>query len=133
MFHKTIHKAWNFFSPSEQSSENSTKNPDSRFLIGRKLLSIDQMLFSIGRIGIEQRSRHPETLGFFLYHFKASTDRAKVLTNQKCLTLNFHLENSRPWIFTLTTLWNNILQTQTLLLLQHIHVYTYIYICASHR
>ena len=40
----------------------------------------------------------------------------------KCCILNFHLENSRTWIF---TLWNNILQTQTSLL-QPIHVYTYI-------
>ena len=36
---------------------------------------------------------------------------------------NFHLENSRTWIF---TLWNHILQTQ-ILLLQSILIYTYIY------
>ena len=36
---------------------------------------------------------------------------------------NFHLENSRTWIF---TLWNHILQTQTSLL-QPILIYTYLY------
>ena len=50
-------------------------------------------------------------------------DWAKTLTDKKCYILNFHLENSRTWIF---TLWNNILQTQTSLL-QPILVYTYIY------
>ena len=68
MFHKIVHKAWNFFNFSEQSLENSAENPISRFSV-------------------------------------------------------LHLENSRTWIF---TLWNNIFQTQTLLL-QPISVYTDIY------
>ena len=34
------------------------------------------------------------------FFFTVSIDRTKVSTNQKCLTLNFHLENSRTWIFT---------------------------------
>ena len=42
---------------------------------------------------------------------------------QKIQISNFHLENSRTWIF---TLWNHILQTQPSLL-QPIFVYTYIY------
>ena len=51
---------------------------------------------------------------------------AKASTNQKYWILNFPLENSRTWIFTLSTLWNNTFQTQTSLL-QLIFVYTYIY------
>ena len=48
----------------------------------------------------------------------------KILENfRKFRFSNFHLENSRTWIF---TLWNHILQTQTSLL-QPILVYTYIY------
>ena len=58
----------------------------------------------------QQRSRHLETPGFFSLPFWS-------------VELNFHLENSRTWIF---TLWNNILRTQTSLL-QPIRVYTYIY------
>ena len=33
MFHKTVHKAWNFFNLSEQSTENSAENPVSQFSI----------------------------------------------------------------------------------------------------
>ena len=55
-----------------------------------------------------------------------SIDRVKDLTDWIYWISNFHLENSRTWIFTLSTLWNNILQTQ-ISLLQLIHVYTYIY------
>ena len=62
----------------------------------------------------QQWSRHLETLGFFFF---------TILIGRKCLILNFHLENSRTWIF---TLWNNILRTQTSLL-QPIRVYTYTY------
>ena len=43
--------------------------------------------------------------------------------SKKIIFSNFHLKNSRTWIF---TLWNHILQTQTLLL-QPILVYIYIY------
>ena len=50
-------------------------------------------------------------------------DWAKISTDRKYWFSNFHLENSRTWIF---TLWNHILQTQTSLL-QPILVYTYIY------
>ena len=57
------------------------------------------------------------------FFFTISIDQAKTSTNRKCLTSNFHSENSRTWIF---TLWKNIFQTQTLLL-QLIHVYIYIY------
>ena len=61
------------------------------------------------------------------YFLTISIDRAKVSTDRKCLTSNFYLENSKTWIFTSTTLWNNIFQTQITLLLQPIIVYTYIY------
>ena len=50
-------------------------------------------------------------------------NRVKVSTDRKYWFSNFHLENSRSWIF---NLWNHIFQTQTSLL-QHILVYTYIY------
>ena len=75
MFHKTVHKVWNLFNLFEQSTENFVENPVSRF-------SIDWVLFSIGRIEIEQQSRHPETLGLFSYHFDRSIqsfDRSKML------------------------------------------------------
>ena len=58
-----------------------------------------------------------------------SIDRAKTSTNRKYWISNFH-ENSRIWIFTLSTLWNNILKTQ-ISLLQSIYIYNnfiYIYI-----
>ena len=55
-----------------------------------------------------------------------SIDWAKVLTNWKYWISNFYLENSRTWIFTLSTLWNNIFQIK-ISLLQPIHVYIYIY------
>ena len=58
-----------------------------------------------------------ETFSTFL------NNHQKILENsRKFRFLNFHLENSRTWIF---TLWNHILQTQTSLL-QHILVYIYI-------
>ena len=60
------------------------------------------------------------------YFLTISIDWVKVSTDRKCWISNFHLENSRTWIFILKILWNNILQTQTSLL-QPIHVYTYIY------
>ena len=48
----------------------------------------------------------------------------KILENTKKFRFsNFHLENSRTWIF---TIWNHVLQTQTSLL-QPILIYTYIY------
>ena len=48
----------------------------------------------------------------------------KILENSKKFRFsNFHLENSKTWIF---TLWNHILQNQTSLL-QPILVYTYTY------
>ena len=71
------------------------KNLDFLLSIIRKLLSIDQVLFSIGRTGIKQWSSHPEIQGFFLYHF----DRSSQNFNQsKMLNFEFHLENSRTWI-----------------------------------
>ena len=99
------------------------KNLDFLLSIIRKLLSIDQVLFSIGRTGIKQWSSHPEIQGFFLYHF----DRSSQNFNQsKMLNFEFHLENSRTWIH-FNNFMNNIFQTQTSLLLQSILVYTYIY------
>ena len=96
-FHKTVNKAWNLFNLSKQSLENFTKNPISRFSISRKLLSIDQVLFSIGWTGIKQRSRHLETLGFFFTIFdrlSQSFDWSKILifefSLRKFQNLNFH-------------------------------------------
>ena len=99
-FHRTVNKAWNLFNLSVQSLENSTKNLVSRFLIGQKLLSIDQVLFSIDRTAIET-SRDPKII--FL---PFSINRAKLSTDRKCCTSNFYLENLTTWLF---TLWNNIL------------------------
>ena len=88
MFHKTIHKAWNLFKLSKQSPENSTE---------KSWFSISRVLFSIGRTGIKQRSRHPETPRFFLYHFNWSSqsfDQSKMLNSEfslgKFQNLNFH-------------------------------------------
>ena len=51
------------------------------------------------------------------FFFTILIDRAKVSTDRKCLTANFHLESSKTWIFTLTTLRNNIFK------LKHHHYY----------
>ena len=58
-----------------------------------------------------------------IFSLPFSINWAKVSTDRKLWFSNFHLENSRTWIF---NYWNHILQTQTLLL-QPIIVYTYIY------
>ena len=74
---------------------------------------------------IEQESNIDRFIQRLQYYFLTIlTERAKALTNRKYWILNFHLKNSKTWIF---SLWNNILQTQTSSLLQPIHVYTYIY------
>ena len=110
MFHKTIHKAWNLFKLSEHSPENSVEK---------------SWFFDFQSIK-QESSSDQDIQKLQNYFFTISIDQAKVSTDRKCLTSNFHLENSRTWIFTIITLWNNILQTQTSLL-QSIHVYTYIY------
>ena len=51
MFHKTVHMAWNFFNLSEQSLENSTENPISRFSVvhlenSRTWISLYETIFS---------------------------------------------------------------------------------------
>ena len=86
IFHKTVHKAWNLFKLSKQSSENSAENLDFQ-------LSIDQT-------GIEQRLRHLETLGLFSYHFNRSSQSfnwSKMLNFEfslrKFQNLNFHFNN----------------------------------------
>jgi len=124
MFHKTIHKTWYIFKYSKQSPKIFAENHVLRLSINWKFLSIDRVLFLIE----EQKLNCDWFIQRLQDYFLAiSIDRAKVSTNWKCWISNFYLENSRTWIFTLTTLWNYILQTQTSLL-QHIHVYTYIYI-----
>ena len=72
-------------------------NPDFRFLIGRKFLSIGRVLFSINWTKIEQQSRHPETPRFCFYHFDRSSqnfDWLKMLNFEFSLrkfhNLNFH-------------------------------------------
>ena len=96
MFHKTVNKDWNLFNLSEQSPENSV----SRFSIGRKLLSIDRVLFSISWTKIEQQSRHPETPRFCFYHFDRSSqsfNHSKMLYFEfllrKIQNLNFHFND----------------------------------------
>ena len=68
-----INKALNIFNLFEQSPENFAKNLVSRFSIGRRLLLINRVPFSISQIGIEQRLRHPETPGFFFTIFDRSS------------------------------------------------------------
>ena len=80
-FYKTVNKTRNLFNLSKYSPENSIENPVSRFSIGRKLLSIVQVLFSIGQIRIEQQSRHLETPGFFLYHFQSIEPKFRQIEN----------------------------------------------------
>ena len=84
-FHRTINKAWNLFNLPVQSPKNSTKIFVSRFLIGQKLLSIDQVLFSIDRTAIET-SRDCRII--FL---PFSIDQAKVSTDRKMLYFEFSL------------------------------------------
>ena len=82
MFHKTIHKAWNFFNLSEQPLEKFCRKFNFRISIDRKVLSINRLLFSIDRTGIDQRSNQAEAPRFFLYHFNQSSqsfDRSKML------------------------------------------------------
>ena len=43
--------------------------------------SIDRVLFSIIRTGIEQQSRHLETPGFFLYHFQSIEPKFRQIEN----------------------------------------------------
>ena len=121
MFHKTIHKAWNLFKLYEQSPENSAEK--SYFTIfdrSKVTFNRSSALFDLSN---RNRATNETSKDSKIYFFTISIDWAKVLIDRKCCILNFHLENSRTWIF---TLWNNILQTQTSLL-QPIYVYTYIY------
>ena len=53
-----------------------------------------------------------------------SIDRVKDLTNWTYWISNFHLENSRTWIFTLSTLWNNILQKSNIIIIIYPCIYT---------
>ena len=119
MFHKTVHKAWNLFNLSEQSPEKFCRKFSFRFSIDQEVLSIEKSIRSIKQESTSDRTR--QKLQDFFYTI--SINQAKVSANWKCLIQNFHLENSRTWIF---TLWNNILLTQTTLL-QPILIYTYIY------
>ena len=120
MFHKTVHKAWNLFKLSEQSQKNSAEK--SCFMIFDRKVTFNRSSALFDRTNKNQAvietSRDSK-----IFFFTISIDRAKVSTDQKRCISNFHLENSRTWIF---ILWNNILQTHTSLL-QPIHVYTYIY------
>ena len=120
IFHKTIHKTWNIFKHLEQLPENSVKNLVLRVLISQEESSIDQMYFSIDRIGIEQGSNHLVIFGLFSPSFRSIEKKLRSIENTEFL---ISLRNFKTWIF---TLWNNILQIQ-ISLLQSIHVHTYIY------
>ena len=111
MFHKTIHKIWNFFNLSEQPLEKFCRKFNFRISIDRKVLSINRLLFSIDRTGIDQRSNQAEAPRFFLYHFNQSSqsfDRSKMLN---------------PKFSLYETIFSKLKTT----LLQPILVYTYIY------
>ena len=78
--------------------------------------------------------RHVWRVSYFFFHKTVNNDwnlfnlseqslENSAENSRKFRFSNFHLENSRTWIF---ILWNHILQSRTLLL-QPILVYTYIY------
>ena len=97
MFHKTVHKTWNLFNLSKQSPENF----NFRVLIGREFLSIFRSIECSFR-SIEQESNNDRIIQKLQdYFLTISIDRAKDSNDRKCYILNFHLENSRTWIFTL--------------------------------
>ena len=85
-------------------------------------------------IGLCFMKRHVWRFSYFFFHKTVNNDwnlfnlseqslENSVENSRKFRFSNFHLENSRTWIF---ILWNHILQSRTLLL-QPILVYTYIY------
>ena len=122
MFHKTVHKTWNLFKLSEQSLKILQKNPIHDFwLVKNYFRSIE---CSFDRLNRNQAAiKTSRNFRIFIYHFNQSSqsfDRSKILN------FEFSLKKFQNLIFTLTTLWNNILRTQTSLL-QPIHVCTYIY------
>ena len=107
IFHKTVHNAWNLFKQSEQLTENSTKNSvfttfdRSRVPFDWSNALFDWLNRNQASIEIGKNSK--------IDFLTISINWAKVLTDRKYWILNFHLENSRTWIFTLSTLWKNTL------------------------
>ena len=69
---------------------------------------------------------------FRIIFFNISIDRAKVLTDRKTWISNFHLENSKSWIFTLFILQMNILQSY-IIITTYPFIYIYIYIKERER
>ena len=114
MFHKTVYKAWNLFNLSEQSPENSAENSVfSSFDRSRGPFNRSNALFNwSNRNRIVMEPSRNSRIIFLLFRSIKTKFRP--------------IENPEFQIFTLTTLWNKILQTQTSLL-QPIHVHTYIY------
>ena len=110
MFHKTVHNAWNLFNLSEQSLEKFYRKFSFWVSIDREVLRLIERYFRSIKYSfrlIEQESTSDWTRQKLQdFFFTISIDQAKTSTDQKCLIQNFHLENSRTWIF---TLWNNIL------------------------
>ena len=124
MFHKTVHKAWNLFKFSKQSPENCTENlVFSSFNQLRDHFDRSNALFDqLNRNRIAIKSSRDSMIIFL--PFRLIEPKHQPIENIKNFEFSFG-------IFTLSTLWNNILQTQTSLL-QPIHVYTYIYNTHTH-
>ena len=64
-----------------QTSKQLPKNSILRVLIDREELSIDQKLFSINRIGIEQRSTHLVTPRLFFLSFRSIEQKFQPIEN----------------------------------------------------
>ena len=118
MFHKTIHKAWNLFKLSKQSPENSTE---------KSWFSISRVLFSIGRTGIKQQSRHPETPRFFLYHFNWSSQS---FDQSKMLNFEFSLKKFQNLNFYFMKQYS---PNSNIIITTYPYIYIYIYIYNIHH
>ena len=113
MFHKTVHKAWNFFNLSEQSPKKK-KNYAENSVFEFRL--------------IEQKSNSDRTIQKLkVFFFTILIDRAKVSTNRKMINFEFSLRKFQNLNFHFNNFMKQYFRTQTSSLLQPILVYTYIY------
>ena len=96
------------------------------------IFQVNISLYSWKSMYVSWKCKYGELVIFFhktvnkdwnLFNLSEQSPENSIKSFRKFKILNFHLEISRSWIF---TLWNHILQTQTSLL-QPIHVYIYIY------
>ena len=123
MFHKTVRKAWNLFNISEQSLEKFSIEFSFWVSIDWEVLSIEKSIRSI-----EQKSNSDRIIQKLQdFFFNISINQAKVSTDRKCLTSNFHFEKFQNLNFHFNNFTKQYFQTQTSSLLQPILVYTHMY------